>query len=102
MKNILFVIFIALSSKIMAHSSISFNLDKIPEDCYAEDIMEEIPMLMTNDDIFTVLDVVDVDLLDKRTNKLVCSAIFVTEKGNTQPYEITFTKNSMGKIIVSY
>lgn len=102
MKKLIFVLLSIFSCYSFAEASRSIFLEDLPKYCEAEIIIKEIPMLINNMGFSEVLDVIDVSTIDKTNRKLVCSVVFVTEKGNTMPTYVTFSKNSVGQVIVSY
>ncbi|OOH89285.1 hypothetical protein BMT54_06870 [Pasteurellaceae bacterium 15-036681] len=98
----LFTLLGLFSLPIMAESTRSIWMTDIPRQCYAEDIIQEIPMLMSNYEILEVLDVTNVETIERTKSRLVCSAVLVADNGRQKQYKITFTQNSMGDVIVSY
>lgn len=100
-KLILTIALSLISTFSFAESSRSMFMDELPSQCKARDIIQEIPVIMSNFDVIEILDVVNVETLERTNSRLTCSAILVTEKGQKR-YKITFTQNSMGDIIVNY
>ena len=90
-----------ISTFSFADSSRSMFMNELPSQCKAQDIIQEIPVTMSNFDVLEILDVTNVETLEKTNSRLTCSAILVTDKGQKR-YRITFTQNSMGDIIVNY
>lgn len=84
-----------------AESNRSMFMTDIPKQCMAEDISNEIMIIQNGYDIAQVIDVTNVEAVQASENKLVCLASLVTEK-YTKKYQISFVKNSIGQIIVTY
>ena len=104
-KGTLFLLSVLFSTYSFAETSKSVWLEDIPSKCDGKIILQEIPMIMNESEFLfgEVLDVQNIRAAGRSANQLVCYADLITQESKlNKTYQITFSMNSVGNVLVSY
>lgn len=86
-----------------AESSVSMILNDIPSHCSPRVIIDEVPIITVGFNFGEIIDISDVIEITSNRNKLECKAKLISnETSLTGFYNVSFTRNSVGDVIVSY